>query len=255
MSDEATKILFGYGPLGVILVALAFAAWAAARAAFVALLSEEPDKHGRPRGLLRKVADAHLEAMDRLISAQQSDRELLRELVGVNRRGVDAAEEARDGVAKLQSIAAETFAVIHEKFAVMAGYMAASAQRARVADAKRVFVLLVEDNPVDARLIRDALAPAAAEHGLTLKEVRTVAEAQEVLECARVVVLDVTLPDAHRPGTVNMFVSLCVGYGAAVVVYSGDAWSDADFPAAYRVLKKGDREGLTRAVRELLQTR
>lgn len=255
MSDEATKILFGYGPLGVILVALAFAAWVAARAAFVALLSEEPDKHGRPRGVLRKVADAHLEAMDRLISAQQSDRDLLRELTSINRRGVDAAEEARGGVAELRSIAAETLTVLREKFGVMAGYLAASAQRSRVAEAKRIFVLLVEDNPVDARLVRDALAVPAAEHGLTLKEVRTVAEAQEVLECARVVVLDVTLPDAHRPGTVNMFVSLCVGYGAAVVVYSGDAWSDADFPAAYRVLKKGDRDGLTRAVRELLQPR
>ena len=255
MSDEATKILFGYGPLGVILVALAFAAWVAARAAFVALLSEEADKHGRPRGLLRKVADAHLEAMDRLISAQQSDRDLLRELTSINRRGVDAAEEARGGVAELRTIAAETLSVLREKFGVMAGYLAASAQRARVAEAKRIFVLLVEDNPVDARLVRDALAVPAAEHGLTLKEVRTVAEAQEVVECARVVVLDVPLPDAHRPGTVNMFVSLCVGYGAAVVVYSGDAWSDADFPAAYRVLKKGDREGLTRAVRELLQTR
>jgi len=89
-----------------------------------------------------------------------------------------------------------------------------------VSTAAPLRILLVEDNPGDARLIRETLRDAGA-HAFELRHADRLAAALPILAAreADVVLLDLSLPDAHGLETVTR--ALTAAPDAAIVVLTG----------------------------------
>jgi hypothetical protein len=185
-----------------------------------------------------------------MVASQTTNQELTRTLVATVREALVAGEAAAADSGKILIIAGDTFRLAKESFAILTCYLMAVQRRVQFQDAKRIFVLLVEDNQVDARIIHGVLKSALGE--LSWMHVTSLADAQRLLEATRLVILDVQLPDSTIKESLNLFIALAVGAGAVVIIHSGGEWTRADFPAAFDVITKGDNDGLRRAVTELL---
>jgi signal transduction histidine kinase len=122
---------------------------------------------------------------------------------------------------------------------------------------KMLRILLVEDNPGDARLLREVLREGRVRFDLV--HVERLADAQRVLSDGPVdvILLDLSLPDAHGLETVERM--LACGSDAPILVLTGlddeDAAVQAVQAGAQDYLVKGQVEavGLVRAMRYSLE--
>lgn len=109
----------------------------------------------------------------------------------------------------------------------------------------------MEDNPVDVKMV-EGLIPAGGLHPFSLSSVRTLAEAEEAVESADVVLLDLSLPDSEGLGTLDSL--LACGAGSPVVVLTASEDDSLGFEAVAKgaedVLVKGtaDARSLMRSL-------
>lgn len=109
-----------------------------------------------------------------------------------------------------------------------------SASQAAGMQCKKV-VLLVEDSLLESRLVRGICADIIAKHKLTFIDVCTLEDALPHIPHARVVILDVTLPDSDLRAAQSLS-QICP---CPVIIHSANEYTPKDFPQAYAVLTKG----------------
>lgn len=98
----------------------------------------------------------------------------------------------------------------------------------------RHLVLLIEDSLMDSRLIRGLCADVIAKFKLTMIDVTSLEEALPHIPYARVVILDVSLPDADI-AICQSLVTICP---CPVIIHSATDYSMKDFPSAFAILNK-----------------
>lgn len=107
---------------------------------------------------------------------------------------------------------------------------------------KPVRVLLVEDNPGDARLARLFLAENPHELHTSVHQAPTLEKAMEALECRAfdIILLDLSLPDSHGPKT---FAAIhAKARHLPIIILSGQS----DEELAIRLLKEGAQDHLSK---------
>ena len=109
-----------------------------------------------------------------------------------------------------------------------------SASQAAGAQCRRL-VLLVEDDFIAARLVRGLCADLVAKFKLMMIDVGRLEDALQHIPYARVMILDVTLPDCDL-ATIQSLVRVC---SCPVVIHTGGDYTKEHFPTAFSVLRKG----------------
>lgn len=79
-------------------------------------------------------------------------------------------------------------------------------------------LLIIEDNPIDQAMIRSAVIDLAHAEGLSVVSVSTLQDAVDIVGDARIIILDVLLPDSEYTTTARLFCRLC---RCPVVLYTG----------------------------------
>lgn len=103
-------------------------------------------------------------------------------------------------------------------------------------------VLLVEDAKDVRILVRSVVNEIIDDNEdtlrhLSIKDVDSLPKAYEWQASARIIVLDVTLPDT-TVAEVKAFVKIC-GASCPIIIFTGGGWTDDDFPGAFAFVKKG----------------
>jgi len=126
-------------------------------------------------------------------------------------------------------------------------------------DQRSIRVLLIEDNPGDARLVRELLTEEGDRFGIVLAGSMREARDRLTVETFDVVLLDLSLPDSHGFGTISSIRAQVPAM--PLIVLTG--FDDADFAVAaveagaQDFLVKGQFEGGTirRAIRYAITRR
>ena len=116
-------------------------------------------------------------------------------------------------------------------------------------------ILLIEDNVIHQRLIREVLIETLNEHDLSFSVVSTLEDGIAQIRNARVAIIDVSLADNTMPAAINMVIEL-LGNSCPVIIHTGTEYGRRDFPRASAVLTKGDGiniDGLMAAIKSALR--
>lgn len=95
-------------------------------------------------------------------------------------------------------------------------------------------VLLIEDSIMDTKLITEILAPTISSHRMKLMNVATLEESWSYIPTARVVILDISLPDCNLEKAATM-IQVCP---CPVVVLSNTNYTPDDLPGCHAILSK-----------------
>ena len=112
----------------------------------------------------------------------------------------------------------------------------------------KTMIVVIEDNAVDAAAIQMVCVSMGRKHGLSVVDVPTLSSSYDRIPDARVIVLDVCLPDATE-GSLAAFVRHCP---CPVVIYSGTAHDASKFPEAAAIIMKPDTPALRRALETVI---
>lgn len=95
-------------------------------------------------------------------------------------------------------------------------------------------VLLIEDSIMDTKLITEILTPTISAHRMKLMNVATLEESWSYIPTARVVILDISLPDCNLEKAATM-IQVCP---CPVVVLSNTEYKHDELPGCYAILQK-----------------
>jgi hypothetical protein len=109
----------------------------------------------------------------------------------------------------------------------------------------RHVLLLVEDSPVDAKIVEGICTELIRKYRLHFVLVTTIDEAISQVVTACVVILDVILPDNNEMSNLQPFVAVAP---CPVIIHSRLDYTAKDFPNAYAVIKKGDSDLLRETI-------
>lgn len=109
-------------------------------------------------------------------------------------------------------------------------------------------VLLVEDNSVEAKLIRGICTDVVKKYRLSFRDVDSMSQAFIYLHAACVAIIDVSLPDSSDPATINTLIGFA---SCPVIVHSGGNYTAETFPRAFAVLKKDYGDGFATLAKAL----
>lgn len=111
-------------------------------------------------------------------------------------------------------------------------------------------IVIVEDNVIEARVVTHMCAEVAKKYKFSIIDVSSLAETYGLLSSAVVVILDVNLPDSTID-KLNVMINMSP---CPVIIYSGDTYAKSDFPSAFRIISKNDKNVLEENIRQALES-
>ncbi len=137
---------------------------------------------------------------------------------------------------------AENYVGLESCFQVMCRVIVS--MQASIARNKRL-LLLIEDNPVSVKVIRSICADMMRRHHMEFINVMTLEDGYQHIQDAKIIVLDVTLPDTNFE-KLNALINLVA---CPVIIFSDQVLEDQQFPGATFILsKKSSSEEIRRVL-------
>lgn len=150
---------------------------------------------------------------------------------------------------KSQQSTSRSVNMLAESFSVMGSALRMMSQK--LFRIRGSALLIIEDSPADAMIVRRALAEIKKKYLLNVIEVSTLGAAHEYVMESRLIILDVGLPDVvFTKTTIEAFISL-VDH-CPVIVYTAEKGFSCE--GAFRVVIKSDIDGLRDAATRALVT-
>lgn len=255
--SEATGKLIETGVLGALVVLMVGSIAYVVRWVGLQLFDSRSDKiTGKPVGIFRRMAD---DLSEHVCSLDGAVERLTKSIETVSGLAVDKAKDL-DELKRVQGAIRETLtshdATMRQMFALLCQRLSDVLSKLHDDEMRRDTLLVIEDVPAEARLVRESLEPVAAESRMRLMVVSTLSEAVQHIGRAKVVVLDVRLPDS-TPVAVNVFVLLCKSSHCTTIVVSGVEVPDgivASHTLAKGTIEDGYYTRLAELVRQAVAT-